>query len=279
MTSARKAQGSIFVQDITNFENIFDSNRTYAKGAVVLHMLRAIVGDEVFFKILRAYTASPSVAYKTAITEDFQAIAEQVYGHPLGYFFKEWIYGEGYPSYRAIVSVVAGSTTTTVRLQQRNATATNPVSFTMPVQIRVQSASGDTTVTVFNDQPDQTFTVPARGTVTGIVIDPNNLILKAVETTTINPITAINEPAFSQVRIHPNPTTESLTIDFSTKVSEPVTFTVTNMLGQQVKSIKDLNFRSGTHSQTIDLHGLAAGQYTLTIQGLNGRYSQVVLID
>ena len=106
------------------------SRRSYAKGATVLHMLRGVVGDSTFFKILRTYVATPALAYGTAVTEDFQAVAQQVSGKELAYFFKEWIYGEGYPTYKATITTTGNSAT--VRLQQSNTTATNPASFTMP---------------------------------------------------------------------------------------------------------------------------------------------------
>ena len=285
MANARLAKGSIYVQDITNFNNIFDSNRSYAKGAVVLHMLRGILGDALFFQTLRTYVATPSVAYKAAVTEDFQAVAEQVSGQKLGYFFQEWIYGESYPTYKATVSPGSAANTATVRLEHRNTTATNPVSFTMPVQLRVQSATGDTTVTVFNDRADQTFTVPSRGVVTGLVIDPNNLILKRVESVTLtNPgtqtsvVTANTEPLVSELRLYPNPVTEILTVDFSTTTTGPVTLYLTNLTGQRIKSQVEPLMPPGQHSQTISLHGLAAGRYVCTVETAAGRESRVVLV-
>ena len=48
---------------------------------------------------MRSYVADPDLAYNVATTEDFQAVAESVYGQPLDYFFQEWIYGEKYPIY------------------------------------------------------------------------------------------------------------------------------------------------------------------------------------
>ncbi|QIP13230.1 T9SS type A sorting domain-containing protein [Spirosoma aureum] len=278
MNRARNARGSIYVQNITNFGNIFDGNRTYAKGATVLHMLRGVVGDETFFKILRAYAASPTVAYKSAVTDDFQAVAEQVSGQKLGYFFQQWIYGEGYPTYRATASIINGSRTIQLRLEQRNTVATNPASFTMPVQIRVQSASGDTTVTVLNDQADQTFTLPTRGAVTGVLIDPANLILKTVEPVVLAPITAINEPVSGPIRVYPNPTVETLTVDFSAQSAGPVTLTLTSMLGQRLRTITESIPGAGDYSRTVNLRGLPSGRYILTIDQKNSQTTQVVLI-
>lgn len=80
-------------QDISNEWEIFDGSRTYSKGCVVLHMLRGVVGDSTFFDITRTYSAHPSVSYGVATTEDFQAIAESVYGQSLDYFFRNGFTG------------------------------------------------------------------------------------------------------------------------------------------------------------------------------------------
>ncbi|WP_080238996.1 M1 family aminopeptidase [Spirosoma rigui] len=275
---ARTAVGSIYVEDITNFANIFSGNRTYAKGAMVLHMLRGVVGDSTFYRILKTYTASPYVAYSTATTDYFQAVAEQVSGQNLGYFFRQWIYSAGHPVYQASVSNGPSANTANVRLEQRNALAnTNPTFFTMPVQIRVQSAAGDTTVSVLNNQADQTFTVPARGPVTGVVVDPNNWILKAVESTTLL-VTGVAEPVADLFTSYPNPANDLLTVDFTTSTSGLASLALTNPLGQRVRQLPERSLPAGIHSQRLDVSGLPAGSYTLTVQTVNGRQSRVVLI-
>ncbi len=99
MSRAKIAKGSIYVQDINSVSEIFNGARSYSKGSIVLHMLRGITGDSLFFQILKNYLTDPELAYGVATTEDFQRNAEMVYGNSLDYFFKEWIYGENYPHY------------------------------------------------------------------------------------------------------------------------------------------------------------------------------------
>ncbi len=77
--TAKTAIGPIYVQDISDLRNIFNGARSYAKGSVVLHMLRKVVGDENFFNILKAYAAHPDLAYDVATTEDFQAVCEECF--------------------------------------------------------------------------------------------------------------------------------------------------------------------------------------------------------
>lgn len=277
MNGARLARGSIYVQDISSIGSIFNTNRSYSKGATVLHMLRGIVGDSTFYRTLRTYAATPALAYSTAVTEDFQAVAQQVSSKNLDYFFKQWIYGEGFPSYTA--TITGGGNSATVRLQQTNALTASPASFTMPVQMRVLSTAGDTTITVFNDQADQTFTLTARGTITNVVIDPNNWILKNLKTTsTLTTVTGVTEPILTGLRVYPNPTAETLTVDFTLTASGPVSLVLTNLTGQPLRQTSETGLASGNHSKVINVHGLSAGRYAITVQTTSGSESRVVVV-
>ncbi|MFH1754404.1 MAG: M1 family metallopeptidase, partial [Candidatus Latescibacterota bacterium] len=70
----------------------------YWKGAWVLHMLRHVLGDSVFFQALRDYTEAH--AYGNALTEDFQYACESIWGQSLELFFRQWVYGSGRPHYQ-----------------------------------------------------------------------------------------------------------------------------------------------------------------------------------
>jgi aminopeptidase N len=61
----------------------------YEKGALVLHMLRKVMGDEKFFKLMREYVEE--FKYKDTTLDDFRRLASSVYGQDLSWFFSEWI--------------------------------------------------------------------------------------------------------------------------------------------------------------------------------------------
>lgn len=67
----------------------------YYRGAWVLHALRLKVGDEAFFKILHKYYAR--YAGKSAGTNDFIAVAQEVSGQDLKIFFSDWLYSDQIP--------------------------------------------------------------------------------------------------------------------------------------------------------------------------------------
>ncbi|MEW6509140.1 MAG: M1 family aminopeptidase [Bacteroidota bacterium] len=83
MTSSKTANGTIYVQNINSVGEIFNSARSYNKGAAVLHMLRGIIGNEKIFQVLGEYLIEPGLSYNVATTEDFQRVAERVSGQNL----------------------------------------------------------------------------------------------------------------------------------------------------------------------------------------------------
>jgi aminopeptidase N len=276
MAQARNAAGTLYVQNVNSLNEIFSGNRSYAKGAVVLHMLRGVLGDSTFFRGMRAYANAPALAYNTAVTEDFQRVMEQQSGRSLGYFFRQWIYGERFPAYQWSVAPIAGTNQAVLRIQQ--GASTNPSSFTMPVQVTLESAVGNQTLTIFNDQPVQSFTLTGSGPVTGAVFDPNNWILKTA--------TQVAPPAGSSVlavqealdlRVFPNPTADQLTVEFTMQQPGPVTLLLVNLLGQPVATYPETSVPVGPQRRTVSFSSVPAGQYVLRLETADGVRSAAVI--
>ena len=79
------ADSRIYVADTTGQGRIFDYSLTYQKASWVLHMLRHIVGDTAFFDGLKEYGAR--YRFKSATTEQFRNVMEDVSGKDLDSFF------------------------------------------------------------------------------------------------------------------------------------------------------------------------------------------------
>ncbi|MEO6467920.1 MAG: M1 family metallopeptidase [Acidimicrobiia bacterium] len=65
------------------------SPATYLRGALTLHALRVTVGDDVFFRTLKAWTAK--YRNSTATTADFIALANETAARDLTDFFHNWL--------------------------------------------------------------------------------------------------------------------------------------------------------------------------------------------
>ncbi|WP_282297964.1 M1 family metallopeptidase [Stenotrophomonas sp. PS02289] len=62
----------------------------YQKGAYVLHLLRVEMGEDAFWRGIRAYTQANDG--RSVVTADFQHAMEQAAGRSLQPFFSKWIY-------------------------------------------------------------------------------------------------------------------------------------------------------------------------------------------
>ncbi len=67
----------------------------YKRGALTVHALRRTVGDDLFFQILRTWTAEKRNG--NATTADLVKVAERVSGRSLGRFFDAWLSGTTAP--------------------------------------------------------------------------------------------------------------------------------------------------------------------------------------
>jgi hypothetical protein len=260
MSNAKTADGPVYVQDITNGNNIFNYARSYAKGAVVLHMLRKIVGDSIFFNILRTYNSDPRFAYNVATTADFESVAEAVSGINLSYFFDEWIYGVNYPKYTiSWGSNSVGNNLYNVAINISQKSNSNPLFFKMPVQIKINTTNGDTTVTVLNDQQNQKFDILINAKPRYITFDPNNNILK--DLTTTDTIDLTKPASFFLEQNYPNPFNPSTYIEYSIPVQRngyiPVKLVVYDLLGRQVAVMVNQKQSAGSYKVSFPPVGIS----------------------
>jgi aminopeptidase N len=164
--------------------NLF-GNTIYKKGSLVLHMLRRILGDGPFFSGMQLY--GQRFAYGTASTADFEKTIEDAAGQALDWYFSEWVYDQGLPTYEwnwlTMAAAEPGQTDVSVFVRQAQ---TNAPYFRMPIEFQVQrSALPDTFVTATNQARGEEYLVfTVNGTVTNIIFDPRNSIYKRIQRTT-----------------------------------------------------------------------------------------------
>ncbi|HEX2786647.1 MAG TPA: M1 family aminopeptidase [Ignavibacteria bacterium] len=262
MIDARRAVGSIYVQEPNSVAEIFNGDRSYAKGCIVLHMLRGVLGDSLFFKTIKTYANDSLLAYKSATTSDFKNVAEMVSGTNLDYFFNQWIYGEGYPKYDLSWSIEQTENTyrTNFNINQIQE-ITNPLFFTMPVEIFFQFDNGDTTVKVFNNQKNQVFTFNFNQKPRSYKFDPDNLILKDINTEP--PVIPVSYKLYQN---YPNPFNPSTRIDFELKQPGRVKLSLFDVTGRIVGILLNENRREGFHTTEFFIGNLPTGIYYYNIE-------------
>ncbi|UCH85504.1 MAG: hypothetical protein JSW50_07395 [Candidatus Latescibacterota bacterium] len=212
----------------------------YWKGMWVLHMLRGVLGESVFFDALRSYGADLRYAYGNATTPDFQNVCEVEYGDRLDWFFEQWVYGTGEPRYQYFWTQGASGTTGRVDVTIRQ--IQNGSLFKMPVNLRFTVVDGDatidTTITVWNQLEVQRYRFQFADRVLSMALDPDDWILKDATSEELNPLT---------LGINPNPFNASARITFETGVPGLVEIEIFGVNGARVKTLYRDTLPPGFH--------------------------------
>ena len=140
-TLDRSDQGPVYLGyrlgHIRNDGRVFRA-LVYNKGALTLHMLRKLIGDEAFFRGLRRFYSN--WRFKKAGTEDVKAAFELESGRNLDAYFDRWIYGSSLP--RLKFSYTAEPGAVVVRLEQIGEV------FELPVTVTLKHGGTSTDVTI-----------------------------------------------------------------------------------------------------------------------------------
>ncbi|MEW5976610.1 MAG: M1 family aminopeptidase [Acidobacteriota bacterium] len=146
-----------------------------SKGAYVVHMLRGVLGDENFFKMLKEYVYN--FGYKEASISDLKQLAEKTSGQDLTYFFAQWIIQSGVPEFTydyTTLRVKDGFRVTGVIKQDLD-------TFKMPVQIEIETDGKPEMQTVEVVGSESQFSVPTFGKPIRARLDPFHKILRISE--------------------------------------------------------------------------------------------------
>ncbi len=172
--------GSVIGQTDTSFWDSF-SDRVYFKGAIVLHMLRKLSGDSLFFQILRNYSANPKYSYSNVTTEDFIFECEKLLGKNISLFFDQWVYAFTDSIDRPVISYAWESSLTdgkwkiTLSLKQLTS---NILTYTLPIDISVETREKNYTFDIILKNSEDRFELILDEEPLKIEIDKYNWLFK-----------------------------------------------------------------------------------------------------
>jgi len=153
------------------------------KGAMILHMLRWVLGEDKYNKTMREF--SVDFAGKPASMDDFKTKAEKNYGDQLTWFFSQWLDSTGAPEFKVKY--------TTYRLG--GAAALNPKEektpgfrvtgeisqdldlFRMPVDLRIDTDGKTESKRIEVQGTNSAFTIETFGRPRRIAVDPDHHVL------------------------------------------------------------------------------------------------------
>lgn len=265
MALAKTGRGPVIKNDTSDIRSLFDQRTVYRKGSSILHMLRHVLGDSLFFLSLRAYTSDPRLRYGVATTEDFQDVCERVAGRSLDWFFQEWLYGENYPRYAYTWSATPDTNAhwlVTITINQTTETL-HPSFFVMPIDVRLSNTSRDTTVTLFNHQNPQTFSVRLAFRPERVELDPEEWILRDI----LPSIGGDGVPtSFRLLQNYPNPFNEKTTIAYEIPNRTHVSLAIYDLLGRTVAMLVNSIEEPGYKSVQFNAADNASGVYVCRLQ-------------
>jgi aminopeptidase N len=143
------------------------------KGAMILHMLRWVVGEPKFLKIMREFAAK--YAGKSASTDDFRELSEKVYGEKLTWFYSQWMDSTSAPEFKAKYTIYRLGTNKGFRIV--GAITQDLDLFRMPVDLRVDTDGRTEEKRIDVVGTDSPFSVETFGRPRRISIDPENRVL------------------------------------------------------------------------------------------------------
>ncbi len=245
--------GSVYIQNgDLNSNRIFNARLTYTKGGYALRMIKWVIGDDQFYAMLKAYQNNPAFAYNYVKTPDFQNFLSTFTGRDFTEFFKDWIYGEGYPTYQIRWTQNASNNKITFRVGQ---TRSSPkVSFfEMPLPIRVSGSGGQTAYFVLNHTSNnQYFTQDVGFAVTSVAFNYENQIVTKGSTVIKDNSLAVNDFNKEKLNVYPNPAKSFIKIYGLEKSADYKIYTVDGKLIKKGTADKDAeisisNFVKGTY--------------------------------
>jgi len=150
-------------------------NMTLEKGAMVFHMLRWEMGDDVFAKFLKALLSQ--YTDKPIRTANVQTVAEAQSNLQLTAFFSQWLDGTGAPEFTdnySVFRLAKGEGFRTVGSISQDLDL-----FSMPVELRIETEGKSEERRVDLSGTESRYSVTTFGRPRRITIDPENWILKS----------------------------------------------------------------------------------------------------
>jgi tetratricopeptide (TPR) repeat protein len=154
------------------------------KGAMILHMLRWVLGEDKYNKTMREF--AEQYKGKSATTDEFREVAEKNYGSQLTWFFSQWLDSTGAPEFKVKYTTyrLGGSTANQNPKEEKTPgfRVTGEISqdldlFRMPVDLRIDTDGKTENKRVEVVGTNSPFAIETFGRPRRISVDPDHRVL------------------------------------------------------------------------------------------------------
>ena len=144
------------------------------KGAMILHMLRWVLGDQKYDQTMRTFAAK--YAGKSASLDEFRALAEQNYGQQLTWFFSQWLDSTGAPEFKTKYTIYRLGNNKGFRVVGQISQDLDL--FRMPVELKIDTDGKTEAKRIEVVGTNSAFNLETYGKPRRIVVDPDDRVLK-----------------------------------------------------------------------------------------------------
>jgi aminopeptidase N len=155
------------------------STYIYPRGASILHMLRGILGKDLFFKAIKYYVHK--YKFHNVDSHDFQNAVLEATGYNLYWFFKEWLHKGGHPVFDVSYTYNDSDHKLSLKVKQvQKVDETTPV-YRMPVNILIQTDSGKMKEKISVDSLENNYTFNVAEKPLMVNFDEGSYLLKEIK--------------------------------------------------------------------------------------------------
>ena len=164
----KRVQTPVIDTKTKDYIKLLNTN-SYQKGAWVLHMLKNNLGDEIFWKGIRAYYQK--YKFSNASTTNFKNVMAQVSGKNLDVFFDQWLKKSGHPVLKS--SWIYFNNKVRIIVEQ-----TQDTLFDFPLELELIHKDGSSEIqTIQISEKSSPHIVPTTGEIKEIKFDPSVKLL------------------------------------------------------------------------------------------------------
>jgi tetratricopeptide (TPR) repeat protein len=145
----------------------------FNKGALVFNMLRQLLGEEKFDKMLSEYYAKNEG--RNVTLGEFEALASKTAGRDLRFFFGQWIESTGVPEFRSDYQILRNKEGFRVPGTVKQDLDT----FEMPVDIQLRTEAGPERQTLMMKGPSVDFNIMTKSKPIEVIVDPDAKIMRS----------------------------------------------------------------------------------------------------
>lgn len=263
--------GKVYGEPTNNPFQVF-SGIVYNKGAYVLHLLRGVVGDEVFFDIMKTYLNR--YQNKNASTADFINICKEKSNYDFDTFFNQWVYSESVPIYNYSFHQNPRNLEIKFTIRQTQVAAVNKI-FEMPIQLYLDLEFRDTIITITNKDYYETHIFQTNQKLEDIILDPNHWLLKKVEQK--KHLIEVNSNGIYDVQIDNSLSGRTIDLVLKSAKRQKAEFLLKNAGSRTV--YREEFTVGGTSMFKIEIpRNIIGGAYTIIVQSKSERFFKDLMI-